>query len=126
MPAPAITGSGGFQPRQLVINVDNENYRVYIYPENDGVPFHQWRRPYSLSRTCQQPSPLSAGDSGALSRSRKVYLTKDLRKSTELGTRFEGDIVGYIESMKTYNAVAAEGNGQVIEICFSKRPCGRG
>ena len=31
----------------------------------------------------------------------------------------EGDIIGYIESMKTYNAVAAEESGKVTEICFT-------
>ncbi len=39
--APANGTTNNFQPRQLVINVDNEEYRVYIsYPENDGIPFH--------------------------------------------------------------------------------------
>ena len=38
---PANGATNNFQPRQLVINVDNEEYRVYIsYPENDGIPFH--------------------------------------------------------------------------------------
>ncbi|MPM90554.1 hypothetical protein SDC9_137675 [bioreactor metagenome] len=30
-----------------------------------------------------------------------------------------GEIIGYIESMKTYNAIAAEESGKVTEICFS-------
>jgi len=30
-----------------------------------------------------------------------------------------GEVIGYIESMKTYNAVSAEESGKVIEICFS-------
>ena len=30
----------------------------------------------------------------------------------------EGDLIGYIESMKTYNAVTAEVGGKVTEICF--------
>ncbi|NLC49372.1 MAG: acetyl-CoA carboxylase biotin carboxyl carrier protein subunit, partial [Bacteroidales bacterium] len=31
----------------------------------------------------------------------------------------EGDLIGYIESMKTYNAVSAEVAGTVHEICFA-------
>jgi len=31
----------------------------------------------------------------------------------------EGDLIGYIESMKTYNAVSAEEAGIVREICFA-------
>lgn len=126
VPAPANNGeSGSFQPRQLVINVDNEEYRVYIsYPENDGVPFHP------VEKTLQpQPNvpatqpPLSSGVTKEVLSplEGRFYLTKDPSgKALKVGDSVQaGDIVGYIESMKTYNAVAAEENGQVIEICFS-------
>jgi pyruvate carboxylase subunit B len=31
----------------------------------------------------------------------------------------EGDVIGYIESMKTYNAIIAETSGKVVEVCLS-------
>ena len=51
----------------------------------------------------------------------KFYLTRDssetpLKVGNEVKT---GEVIGYIESMKTYNAVSAEESGKVIEICFS-------
>jgi len=30
-----------------------------------------------------------------------------------------GDVVGYIESMKTYNAIVAEEGGRIAEICVN-------
>ena len=51
----------------------------------------------------------------------KFFLTKE---SSEIAlnvgdTIKEGDLVGYIESMKTYNAIASEEEGIVKEICFA-------
>ena len=31
----------------------------------------------------------------------------------------KGNIIGYIESMKVYNAITADIEGQVVEICYS-------
>jgi pyruvate carboxylase subunit B len=50
----------------------------------------------------------------------KFFLTKESSESSlKVGdTVKEGDLIGYIESMKTYNAVTAEVSGKVVEICF--------
>ncbi len=47
------------------------------------------------------------------------YLTKESNeKAVQVGDVVkEGDIVGYIESMKVINAVAADKSGKVVEIC---------
>jgi pyruvate carboxylase subunit B len=31
----------------------------------------------------------------------------------------KGDVIGYIESMKTYNAIVAEDAGKIMEICLA-------
>jgi pyruvate carboxylase subunit B len=31
----------------------------------------------------------------------------------------KGDLLCYIESMKTYNAISSDSDGKVIEICFN-------
>ncbi len=51
----------------------------------------------------------------------KFFLTKDSSETAlKVGDSVKaGDIIGYIESMKTYNAVASEENGKVTEICFA-------
>ncbi len=123
--APANGVTNNFQPRQLVINVDNEEYMVYIsYPENDGIPFHPVnkavppqpkvvdnRSDFSNGKIKEVISPLEG----------KFYLTKDPSETPlKVGAQVKvGEIIGYIESMKTYNAIAAEESGKVTEICFS-------
>lgn len=51
----------------------------------------------------------------------KFFLTKD---SSETAVKpgdnvNEGDVIGYIESMKTYNAIIAETSGKVVEVCLA-------
>ena len=31
----------------------------------------------------------------------------------------KGDVIGYIESMKTYNAIVADEPGKIVEICLN-------
>ena len=51
----------------------------------------------------------------------KFFLTKDSSETAlKVGDLVQkDDIIGYIESMKTYNAIAAEESGRVVEICFA-------
>ena len=51
----------------------------------------------------------------------KFFLTKDTSETAlKVGDQVkEGDIIGYIESMKTFNAVASEASGKVVEICYA-------
>ncbi|MDO5523998.1 MAG: biotin/lipoyl-containing protein [Bacteroidia bacterium] len=129
-PAPESASNGGtynFQPRQLVINVDNEEYTVYIsYPEADGVSFNpgsQEQKPaHQQKQTSPQPAPSANKIKEIISPLEgKFFLTKDSSETPiKVGNTVKaGDTIGYIESMKTYNAVAAEEDGKVTEICFS-------
>lgn len=124
--APANGATNNFQPRQLVINVDNEEYRVYIsYPENDGIPFHPVNKDVPPQpKVVDSPSAVLPG--GKVKEvisplEGKFYLTKDSSETPlKVGSEVKiGEVIGYIESMKTYNAVSAEESGKVIEICFS-------
>ena len=51
----------------------------------------------------------------------KFFLTKEAsEKPLKVGDTIKvNDIVGYIESMKTYNAIASEVEGTVTEICYA-------
>ena len=117
--------NNNLQPRQLVINVDNEEYMVYIsYPENDGIPFHPVNKADQPQAKLVDVQPDSAG--GKLKEvlsplEGKFYLTKDSSETPlKVGDQVKaGDIIGYIESMKTYNAVASEDSGKVVEISIS-------
>lgn len=48
----------------------------------------------------------------------KFYLTKDSSETAiKVGdTIGAGDLIGYVEAMKTYNAIKADVGGQVVEL----------
>ena len=126
------TNGNGCQPRTVVVTIDNEEYVVNIsYPdaENNGT-----QPASSLEPVVQKETAVSGQKSVASVPSAngsvkevvsplegKFFLTKD---SSETALKVgdivkKDDIIGYIESMKTYNAVAAEEGGTVMEICFA-------
>ena len=137
LPVKQETGNGkDFQPRTLVITIDNEEYVVNIsYPGNGNGA--------SLPASAQSAAPVEQSTPAAVAPSTvvnmvpsssnghakevisplegKFFLTKDSSETAlKIGdTVQEGDIIGYIESMKTYNAVAAEEAGKVTEICYA-------
>lgn len=120
--ATAATNAHNFQPKTLVVDVDNESFVVNIsYPDAEGevnqsVQKGQVDKPVSVT-------PSSSGELKELLSplEGKFFLTKEsTEKPLQVGdTIKEGDLVGYIESMKTYNAIAAEESGIVKEICFA-------
>lgn len=117
--APAASGSS-FMPKQLVVNVDNEEYLVHIsYPDANGGS-QQAVAPQTAS-SADTAAPVSGAVEEVLSPLEgKFFLTKDSSESPlKVGDMVKaGDLIGYIESMKTYNAVSSEVNGKIIEICF--------
>lgn len=119
--APAAAASDAFMPKQLVVNVDNEEFVVNIsYPgSNNGGS-------QPATKEAAPAAPVEAAPAtGAVQEvlsplEGKFFLTKESSESPlKVGdTVKEGDLIGYIESMKTYNAVTAEVSGRVAEICF--------
>lgn len=136
-PAPstaAPVANDSFQPRTLVVNIDNEEYVVHVsYPQAGDtlpVPSASAAAPLagaSVAAPAAAPVAIAAPSAnGAINDvlsplEGKFFLTKDSsEKPVKVGDSVqEGDIVAYIESMKTYNAVAAEVSGKVIEVCFA-------
>ena len=119
--APTAAASDAFMPKQLVVNVDNEEFVVNIsYPgSNNG------NAPEALKETAPAAMVAAAPVTGEVKEvlsplEGKFFLTKESSESPlKVGdTVKEGDLIGYIESMKTYNAVTAEVSGRVAEICF--------
>ena len=119
--APKVTASGNnFQPKTIIVNVDNEEYVVNIsYPQNgegDAVAAPQVAAPKqepasSNSAEKEISSPLEG----------KFFLTKEAsEKPLKVGDTVKvNDTIGYIESMKTYNAIVSEVEGVVTEICYA-------
>ena len=124
-------GNGnGSQPKRLVVTIDNQEYVVNIsYPDETENDASQ-ATPETLSPQAVSQSPATPvaapASSGSLKKvfsplEGKFFLTKDSSETPlKVGDIVKkDDIIGYIESMKTYNAVAAEEGGKVTEICFA-------
>ena len=132
VPVDAAVNGNGFQPKRLVVTIDNEEYVVNIsYPDGESNGTQTAGASASavqtdMSASVQKPVVPVPSSSGEVKEvisplEGKFFLTKDSSETPlKVGdTVKKDDIVGYIESMKTYNAVAAEENGVVTEICFA-------
>lgn len=124
-PAAAVTSSvaesQSFMPKQLVVNVDNEEFVVNISYPGSGNSSTQAAPKENVSAAPVAAAPVTGDVKEVLSPLEgKFFLTKESSESPlKVGDSVkEGDLIGYIESMKTYNAVTAEVSGRVTEICF--------
>ncbi|MDD3788387.1 MAG: oxaloacetate decarboxylase [Petrimonas sp.] len=126
VPAPAPATNGEHKPRKIVVTIDNQEYVVGIsYPDVEG---NQPAEPAAAKTSAPAPkpqaapAPASAGGKTIVSPLEgKFFLTKDSSETPlKVGDPVKaGDLVCYIESMKTYNAVAAEEDGTVTEILIA-------
>lgn len=129
---PEAVNGNGFQPKRLVVTIDNEEYVVNIsYPDGESNGTQAAGASSSAvqaatSSAVHKPAAASPSSNGGVREvisplEGKFFLTKDSSETPlKVGDAVKkDDIVGYIESMKTYNAVAAEEDGVVTEICFA-------
>ncbi|MEL6592243.1 MAG: biotin/lipoyl-containing protein, partial [Bacteroidota bacterium] len=122
-PVAPASQNASFQPKTLHLDVNGQQYIVKL--AYDGQ---------ELETTASQnasPTPTRNGSSngsanGTTANAEVIaplegtfYLTKNPGETgIKTGDMIKkGDIVGYIESMKVYNAITAETAGKVLEIC---------
>lgn len=118
----ATTASQGaaFEPKTLNVEVNGEKFVVSVsYGEatttanNESSPVEKTQATAATSNGAVKEiiAPLEG----------KYFKTKDSsEKPVKVGDMVsEGDIVGYIESMKVYNAITADKSGKVVEVCFN-------
>ena len=109
------------QPSTMQIEVDGQKYRVRVsYGDEVGAGDAQ----ESAAAPAAASSPNSASGTGEPVVSPlegKFYFTKDSSETPiKEGDRVqEGDVVGYVEAMKTYNAVKFDKAGTVQKIVVS-------
>lgn len=115
-------GNGGYRPKSLVVDVDNESFVVNIsYPDAEDNAEQSSQKNASADDAKESNSSSDESLKETLSPLEgKFFLTKESSETPlKVGDSInEGDLIGYIESMKTYNAVTAEEGGTVKEICF--------
>lgn len=116
--APAVSAPATSQPKEMVVEVNGTSYEVKI-----SYPGAQSATPStaSVAQSAQPISPSSNGSAGievTAPLEGKFYLTKDQsEKAIKVGDTIEaGSTIGYIESMKVYNAITAQSGGVVSEI----------
>lgn len=103
---------GSLKPQSLTVDVNGEKYAVtvsYDAPKTDAPKAAATSAPSAVSGDAKDVvAPISG----------KFFKTKDSSsKGVSVGDVVkEGDIVGYIEAMKVFNAVAATASGKIIEI----------
>ena len=121
--AMAVSTGNNFQPKTLVVNVDNEEFVVSItYPDAGNGATQAADTAVSASQTAAPDLASSGQVKEVISPLEgKFFLTKDSSETAlKVGDTVKaGDLMGYIESMKTYNAITSEESGKVVEICFA-------
>nr|WP_319269158.1 biotin/lipoyl-containing protein [uncultured Draconibacterium sp.] len=110
--------AGAFEPKSMVIDVNGEKFKVGV--SYDGAE----AAPVAASSAAPAKEEAAPAVNGSVASEviapleGKFMLTKDTSETAlKVGdTIKEGDLVCYIESMKTYNAVVAESDGTVTAI----------
>ncbi|MBN2164770.1 MAG: oxaloacetate decarboxylase [Marinilabiliaceae bacterium] len=106
-----------FEPKSLNIEVNGEKYVVNVSYGDVQTATSQ------TNESSPKPAPVASGDMKEVTAplEGKFFLTKDsTEKAIKEGDVIkEGDLIGYIESMKTYNAISSDKAGTVVEVCFS-------
>ena len=99
-------------PSVITVNVNGQNYKLDI-AYGDAVP--------SASPAAAAAAPAGAGEDITAPLSGKFYLTKDPgEQAKKVGDAVKkGDTLCYIEAMKVNNAISAEFDGVITEICLS-------
>ena len=117
-PAAAAPLSEDLQPTSMNVNVNGELFKVTVsYGDDTEV---------AEAATPAQPAPVAAATVGEGQEivsplEGKFYLTKDNSETAiKVGdTIKEGDLIGYVEAMKTFNAIKADKAGKIVNIAKS-------
>jgi len=110
--------AGTFEPKSMIIDVNGEKFKVGV---SYGDVTSESAAPVSAAPVVKE-APAVVSDAASFEvlspLEGKFMLTKDnTEKPIKVGDMLkEGDVVCYIESMKTYNAILAEKPGKVVEI----------
>jgi pyruvate carboxylase subunit B len=109
--------SPSFAPSKMNINVNGEQFEVTVsYDGNDTKGLNGNGKPKIESTGVPQPS--SNDETIVSPLEGKFYFTKDSGESPiKVGDKInEGDILGYVEAMKTYNAIRFDKGGVIKAI----------
>ena len=98
------------KPKTLTVKVDGQAYKVTVAYGEETLP--------AVSENAPTPIP-GQGKEVISPLEGKFFLTKNAQESPlKVGDIVqEGDVLCYVEAMKTYNAIRAEFGGTITSIC---------
>ena len=117
-PAPVVQQESGdsiSRPTEMNVKVNGESYHVEIEYGNA-----EEKEPVAEApKVSENGHSKLAGEEIIAPIEGNFMLTKDANeKAIEIGDEVkEGDLIGYIESMKVYNAIMADKSGKISKIC---------
>ena len=114
--ASAPSTASGFVPKTLNVDVNGEKYVVAV-SYGDAAP----AQPKDTG-TSEAASESTEGSEEIIAPLEGNYHRTKSASETAImvgDTVKEGDVIGYIESMKVYNAITADKSGKILEICFN-------
>ncbi|WP_020532772.1 biotin/lipoyl-containing protein [Flexithrix dorotheae] len=122
---PVVSQDTAPSPKTMNIDVNGEQYRVTVsYGDHNGSAQVNKGNTHTTA-VPSTPTPTTSNN-GHLEEilapvEGKFFKTKNASETAiKIGDQVnEGDIIGYIESMKVYNAISADKSGKVVEICFN-------
>ncbi|MFW5890442.1 MAG: biotin/lipoyl-containing protein, partial [Marinilabiliaceae bacterium] len=117
-PEPSPDECGECKPSKMHINVDGEDFEVIVsYDENISDPAANQAKVKEPNSSGQENSN-KKGEVVTSPLEGKFYFTKDSgEKPIKEGDKVrKGDVLGYVEAMKTYNAVKFDKEGVISKI----------
>lgn len=98
------------KPKTLTVQVDGQAYRVTVAYGDIDLP---------ADATAKVEAPVGEGQDVPAPLEGKFFLTKNAQETPiKVGDKVKkGDLLCYIEAMKTYNAIRADFDGTVTAIC---------
>lgn len=118
--APVVAAPTNFSPSNMIIDVDGEQFKVSV-AYGDGQPTAPVQE--SAAAVVAAPAPVATGVTKEIVAplEGKFYLTKESSETPiKVGDVIqEGDLIGYVEAMKTFNAIKSDVAGKVIELTSS-------
>ena len=107
-------GGGDQKPKTLTVQVDGQSYRVTVAYGDAALPA-------AAGGAAPAAAPAGEGKDIVAPLEGKFFLTKNTQETPiKVGDVVKaGDLLCYIEAMKTYNAIRAEFDGTVTAICLN-------
>ena len=100
------------KPKTLTVQVEGQSYRVTVAYGDIDLP---------ASATEKVSLPAGEGTDVLSPLEGKFFLTKNTQETPrKVGDQVKkGDLLGYIDSMKTYNAIRSDVDGTIVAICVN-------